>query len=467
MSENFIDSSLLDRAICFAVQAHAGTERRGKGFPYIVHPLEVVSIVAGLTADQELLAAAVLHDTVEDTDTSLETLQNEFGARVASVVGYETAPKQKGLSWRERKQVQLDLLHAAPREGKIVAIGDKLSNMRAIAADYRRMGDNLWGRFHAPGGKSDIEWYYRGLAVALSVLAGTDAYTEFTDRLAEVFGPPKPERIDMAEYEESGDGYTATSYNHRDGRRMIKLYADFIPSHVPMQELQRTWTVLNMGLHVPRAYRMVTDGKRVGVEFERIAPKRSFARAISQQPDRLEHYAVAFARECRKLHGTQCNTNLLEPAVDYFRQDVAKAKKIDNELKRRIDGFLCSVPSDVTCLHGDLHIGNIITNDTENWWIDLGDFRYGSPWFDLGMFNMACNVIPDDLAMHLYHIPKSAMQEVWRIFIREYFESEPAMSIEEVERKVKPYTALYQLHFGEMDELHPPMREYIEKAFAD
>ena len=69
MSKNkFCDSSLLDKAIVFASNAHKNTERKGKGFPYIAHPLEAMSIVASMTNDQELLAAACLHDVIEDTD---------------------------------------------------------------------------------------------------------------------------------------------------------------------------------------------------------------------------------------------------------------------------------------------------------------------------------------------------------------------------------------------------------------
>ncbi|MCQ2120034.1 MAG: HD domain-containing protein, partial [Bacteroidales bacterium] len=66
-----LDTSLLDKAILFATRAHSGTERRGKGFPYIVHPMEAVEIAATMTSDQELLAAAILHDTVEDTDVTI------------------------------------------------------------------------------------------------------------------------------------------------------------------------------------------------------------------------------------------------------------------------------------------------------------------------------------------------------------------------------------------------------------
>ena len=70
-----IDTSLLDRAILFAVHAHQGMERKGKSFPYIVHPLEAMSIVATMTNDQELLAAAVLHDVIEDAGVSVDELR--------------------------------------------------------------------------------------------------------------------------------------------------------------------------------------------------------------------------------------------------------------------------------------------------------------------------------------------------------------------------------------------------------
>ena len=82
MANKPLDTTLLDRAIIFAVRAHAGTERRGKGFPYIVHPMEAVEIVATMTPDQELLAAAVLHDTVEDTDVTIEQIRTEFGEQI-------------------------------------------------------------------------------------------------------------------------------------------------------------------------------------------------------------------------------------------------------------------------------------------------------------------------------------------------------------------------------------------------
>lgn len=197
MANKPLHTELLDRAIIFAVRAHAGTERRGKGFPYIVHPMEAVEIVATMTSDQELLAAAALHDTVEDTETTIEQIRAEFGDHVAELVASETdEPHQRPdniENWRARKQAAMDRIANASLDAKMVALGDKLSNMRAIARDYAKQGDAFWNLFHSKNPK-DHEWHYRGLANALSELQDTFAYKEFERLINQVFGPPPTPR---------------------------------------------------------------------------------------------------------------------------------------------------------------------------------------------------------------------------------------------------------------------------------
>ena len=190
MANKPLDTTLLDRAIVFAVRAHAGTERRGKGFPYILHPMEAVEIVATMTKDQELLAAAVLHDTVEDTDTTVEQIRTEFGDRIASLVASESDIVVDGVSeedsWHARKQAAIDRLTRASHDAKMVALGDKLSNMRAIARDYAQHGNALWSLFHVKDRK-EHEWHYRGLADSLRELQETFAYKEFEQLINQVF----------------------------------------------------------------------------------------------------------------------------------------------------------------------------------------------------------------------------------------------------------------------------------------
>lgn len=190
MAEKRIDTTILDKAIEFAVKAHSGFERRGKGYPYIVHPMEAVSIVATITKDQELLAAAALHDVVEDTDYTEEDIRKNFGKRVAELVAAESdvviEGKTESESWKERKEYAINRLSNLSYDAKIVAIGDKLSNARAMLYDYKRMGEKLWDKFHVNDPKLH-KWHYEGLRNALSDLKGTMAYDEFSDIVDRLF----------------------------------------------------------------------------------------------------------------------------------------------------------------------------------------------------------------------------------------------------------------------------------------
>ena len=137
---------MIEEAAAFAAQAHHGTFRKGTQIPYITHPMEAALIVSGFTDDPEMIAAALLHDVVEDTGVTEEEIRERFGSRVACLVANETEDKTK--CWRERKGATIQHLKSAPREIKILALGDKLSNMRCTAKDYLVLGDEIWQRFN-------------------------------------------------------------------------------------------------------------------------------------------------------------------------------------------------------------------------------------------------------------------------------------------------------------------------------
>ena len=185
-----IDTSLVDKAIIYAVKAHQGVPRRGRDFPYIVHPLEALTIVATMTSEPELLAAAVLHDVVEDTPCTVEEIRAEFGDRVAELVDAETEKhdqsRSREESWLDRKKAALEELRQSSRNVKIVALGDKLSNMRAIARDFARYGNDFWKQFHAKDPQSHA-WRFRALVDAMSELKGMEAYEEFAALVEKVF----------------------------------------------------------------------------------------------------------------------------------------------------------------------------------------------------------------------------------------------------------------------------------------
>lgn len=183
--------SLMDRAIIFATRAHSGTYRKGTKIPYIVHPIEAAAIVATMTDDPDMIAAAVLHDVVEDTDATVEEIGFFFNEHIARLVEAESENKRKDLppqeTWMIRKMETLDFLkNRAGREAKILALADKLSNMRAIHRDQQILGDALWQRFNEKR-KEKHGWMYRQVAEALSELSDTLAWQEYDGLVKDTF----------------------------------------------------------------------------------------------------------------------------------------------------------------------------------------------------------------------------------------------------------------------------------------
>ncbi len=182
----------LEEAVLYATVSHAGTRRKGKSIPYILHPLEVMTIVGSITENEDVLAAAVLHDTVEDTSTTREDILRLFGARVAELVEAESENKREDQkaedTWQIRKQETIDHLKTADRDAKLICLGDKLANLREISRDYERAGEALWERFNQKD-PSMHGWYYRSLFEVLEKeFPGTEAVEEYRMRLERVFG---------------------------------------------------------------------------------------------------------------------------------------------------------------------------------------------------------------------------------------------------------------------------------------
>jgi len=183
--------TLFDEAIQFAVEKHSGAIRKRESAPYILHPLETAVIAGSMTSDEEVLAAAVLHDTVEDTDATLEEIEARFGARIAELVASETEDKREGApaseTWRIRKEESLEELKKAEDPAvKILWLGDKLSNMRSFYRAWKISGDVIWESFNQKD-PAQQAWYYRSIDSLLSELKGYEAWQEFHSLVETVF----------------------------------------------------------------------------------------------------------------------------------------------------------------------------------------------------------------------------------------------------------------------------------------
>ncbi len=178
---------MVSKAIRFAEVAHEGQLRKGTTRPYIVHPMEVGDIVSTMTKDEEIISAAILHDTIEDCKgITREILAEQFSERVAHIVAQESEDKSK--TWMERKASTINRLCTAPTEVQMVGLADKLSNMRDIDRDYPECGEELWNRFRMKD-KEMIGWYYKGIREVLkNTFAAEPAYIEYCQLVDKNFG---------------------------------------------------------------------------------------------------------------------------------------------------------------------------------------------------------------------------------------------------------------------------------------
>ena len=189
--------TVLDRAIEFATHAHEGQTRKFSGTPYILHPLEVAAIIATMTGDVDVMAAGVLHDTVEDCNVSPEEIREKFGPHVYQLVMSETEDKLEDRpaaeTWKERKEDSLLALKLTrSSEVRILWLGDKLSNLRSFWRESLTQGDRVWQYCNQKDPKEQ-EWYYRSVLACLPELSDTAAYKEFSNLVTNLFGEKKNE----------------------------------------------------------------------------------------------------------------------------------------------------------------------------------------------------------------------------------------------------------------------------------
>jgi len=147
----------------FALTAHKYQTRKGKITPYSFHLFLVNNILKTLTEDSNIIATGWLHDTVEDTDVSLEDIKQEFNDEIYSYMSLESEDKSIK-DWQTRKELQLAKFREVAKDESLrkvllVTFSDKLANLMEIYQDYLIIGDLLWDRFNSKDPKKQL-WYF-------------------------------------------------------------------------------------------------------------------------------------------------------------------------------------------------------------------------------------------------------------------------------------------------------------------
>ena len=171
----------------------------------------------------------------------------------------------------------------------------------------------------------------------------------------------------------------------------------------------------------------------------------------------------------KQIHQTLADTNRLPDMRELVSGRIAKISNLSDNLKARIDRFLDTVPSTPTCLHGDLHIGNIITDGQRDLWIDVGDFAYGVPEWDLGMMYYSANFLSAERADNIFHLDTDTLKAHWAAFAKTYYGTDSQDVLDAEIQKLQPFIFVKMAYFvsklcdGKRP-LHEIIIQYLDKA---
>lgn len=259
--------------------------------------------------------------------------------------------------------------------------------------------------------------------------------------------------IDLSDYRKSGEGATGSSYDCiSDSSVMVKLFNPEYPREQIVSEIDLARKVYDLGVPSPTPGELVTADGMLGISFRRIVGKRSYSRMFADEPDRIEELAREFARYCLQLHSIECPKGLFpDVKQDYYH--LLELDRIFTDAQKQVMyDFICSAEDSNRALHGDLHFGNAISTlpkgaplstPHEVYFIDLGNFCQGHPFFDLGMFHNVCLYSPDDFFTRAFHIDRPAAIRVWDAFVDEYFGGR--LTPAQADELLRPYQAVKML----------------------
>ena len=427
-----------EKAVIYATEKHEGMIRKMRGIPYMLHPMEVAQIISGMTDDLEVISAGLLHDTVEDTDATLEEIRELFGDRIADLVEAETEDKLPGidpaLTWKRRKEESLLKLKNTTDIGvKMLWLADKLANMRSIANTVAERGDSVWQIFHQKDPKLQL-WYYKTVAEYLEMdLNKTGAYKEFIRHINSVWpGTFASEKAKYKKYKSFsvdgckviGKGAKGTVYRY-DDELIIKVYNE----KNTYKEIERENYLARMafvaGIPTAISFGIVTVGNKYGSMFELIN-SASMSELVARNQEEAELYADQMADIARQIHTTDAgNMDLPDYTDEVYAWINGGIAHVDRELTSKITAMVDALPRVKTMIHGDFHSGNVMMQQGEPLLIDMDRLSTCHPIVELCgvyMFYVAFGELDPNMIESFMGFSYETSLKFFDEFMTHYFE---------------------------------------------
>ena len=453
--------NMLEEAIIYATVMHQGKVRKFGNTPFILHPLEVAQILSTMTNDQEIIAAGILHDIVEDTDGTVAEIEKRFGKRVASLVSSESETdypgEERSATWKRRKEESLKVLRSSQDIGvKMLWLADKLANIRSLAGVYSEQGEKIWESLH----QSDPEmqrWYYRSVAenVELS-LNRTGAFKEFIKHINFIWpGTFNSEKARYRKYREVsidgckllGQGAKGDVYRY-DDELVIKVFNQNNTYHDVEREIALSRKAFILGMPTAISFGIVSVGDRYGAMYE-LVDSETISSCIARAPGQVDVYAKGMADLARLIHGISSEAGDGFPDAknrlrDYISGGIAcEDEALAQKCMRLIDGL----PQSNTLIHGDFHTGNVFLQKGEPLLIDMDRISRGHPIAEISDLYYFYVVLGEDdptVVEKFMGFSYDTARQFFHSFMRRYLGTENEDSIRDVTEKaaVIAYTRL-------------------------
>lgn len=248
--------------------------------------------------------------------------------------------------------------------------------------------------------------------------------------------------IDLNDYVRSGEGFNGESYFHKsDPNLLLKLFPAGKSVEIAKKELEAGSIAYEIGIPTPKPGDLVTDGNgRYGIRFQRIRDKVSICRACGENPASVGVLASRFADMCRILHSKVVPAGTFPCVKDQYLDILDHTDIYTPEEDAWFRSKIAAAPDATTAIHGDLQFGNAISAGGKDYFIDLGDFSYGHPYFDLGMVLFTSKYDNPDFLRKVFHMEPATAAEFWHHFVKAYFG--PEADPDDIEKILRPYAAL-------------------------
>ena len=444
--------NIVEEAIIYATIMHQGKVRKFTNNPFILHPLEVAQILSTMTSDIEVITAGILHDIVEDTDGTLSEIEKRFGKRVADMVSSESEPKypdeDRSISWKRRKQEALRSLQNSDDIGvKMLWLGDKLANLRSLAAIYSEKGDELWQDLN----QSDPDmqfWYYKTVAEILEYsLNRTGAFKEYIKHINFIWpGTFDSEKSRYRKYREVsvegcqivGQGAKGDVYRY-DDELVIKVFNERNTYGDVEQEIAMSRKTFVLGIPTAISFGIVSVGDRYGAMYE-LLDSETISRHIARSPGRVDYYAMLMAELAHTIHSTEVVPedgfhSAMERIGDYIEGGIGRE---DRALADKCMALLNALPETDTLLHGDFHTGNVFLQRGEALLIDMDRLATGHPILELSDLYYFYVLLGEDdpgVVERFMGFSYDTAKAFFRGFLKHYLGTEDEARLSEVAEK--------------------------------